>query len=85
MNDQEKRFGIHKKYGIDISKSNQTRKPQYYRLVGYGNGQEIVYAQVYPSQYAILVAKKKEMLKNRLYHYYSIKNSGYKLVIEPVF
>lgn len=84
MNDQEKRFGIHKKYGVDIEAPKQKRVPQFYQLVEYGPyGRKILHAQVYPSQYAILVSKKKELIRNSGNHF--ISNTGFKLKIEAVY
>lgn len=84
MNNEERRFGIHKKYGIDIKRETKKVPPKFYQLVEYNpRGQRIVHAQVYPTQYAVLVSKKKEMIRTTGKHYTS--NTGCKLTIEPIY
>ena len=84
MNSEERRFGIHKKYGIDIKRETKKIPPKFYQLVEYNpRGQRLVHAQVYPTQYAILVSKRKEMIRTTGKHY--ISNTGCKLTIEPIY
>ena len=84
MSNAERRFGIHKKYGVDIEKQGKKVPPKFYQLVEYNpRGQRIVHAQVYPTQYAVLVSKKKEMIRTTGKYYTS--NTGCKLTIEPIY
>lgn len=83
MTEEERRFGIHKKYGIDIEAPKKKRVPQFYQLVEYDPyGRKFLHGQVYPCQYAVLVKKKKDMIRNSGNHF--LKNN-YKLKIEPVY
>ena len=84
MSNEERRFGIHKKYGIDIERKGKKVPPKFYQLVEYNpRGQRIVHAQVYPTQYAVLVAKRKEMIRNTGKFYTS--NKDCRLTIEPIY
>ena len=77
MNNEERRFGIHKKYGIDIKRETKKVPPKFYQLVEYNpRGQKIVHAQVYPTQYAVLVSKKKEMILYNIICYYLLNDDS---------
>lgn len=81
---KEERFGIHKKYGVDIKYPIKITKPSFYELVEYDPyGRKTTIAKVFPAQYAVLVSKKKELIRNTGKHYLS--NTGYKLKIEPIY
>lgn len=75
-----RRFGIHKKTGVDIQAPKQ--KPDRYRLVEKVGNREEVIATAFRSQYAVLVAKKKKLMIQNPGFYGPGKNG--QLIIEPI-
>ncbi len=79
---QNKRFGIHKKYGVDIN--NTKRKPTMYKLVEVTpKGEERIIRQTTPEHYALLVSIKNNLIRANGNFY--ISKNGYSLKILPVY
>ena len=75
-----KRFAIHKNYGIDIN--GKKRKAEYYQLIEKIGNRTNIIMQVFPSQYGILVAKKKELMRSNP-NFYNTQMSSLNII--PIF